>query len=432
MRSILIALMCLGGTALAADAPAGFTPLFNGKNLDGWFGWGTENPARLLTMPEPDLAALMEKSTADLNQHWKAEGDELVNDGKGLYLSTRKFYGDIELMLEYKTVAKADSGIYLRGCPQVQIWDSTEQEKFKLGADKGSGGLWNNSGGAPGKNPSAKMDKPFGEWNALKIKQIGEFVSVWLNGTQVVDHARMENYFDRSGPLPRTGPIQLQTHGGEIRWRKIFVREIPAEEANAALRKASGDTGWKTLFNGKDFDGWQGDLNGYEVLPDGVLACKKGSGGNLLAKDEYQDFIFQFEFLLPPGGNNGVAARSPAKGNPAWDGFEIQVLDDRAGQYATLKPYQYHGSIYGLVPAKRGYLRPLEEWNHEEIRFQGSKVKVTLNGTVTVDEDLAKIDRSKVEKIPKGLDRASGFLGFAGHGDPVKFRHIRVKPLTTP
>lgn len=431
MRSFLIAILGLGTCAIASDAPAGFTPLFNGKNLDGWFGWGTKNPAPLLAMPEAELTGLMEKSMADLNQHWKVENDELVNDGNGLYLSTRKFYGDIELTLEYKTVARADSGIYLRGCPQVQIWDSTEKEKFNLGADKGSGGLWNNSGGAAGKNPSRKMDKPFGEWNTVKILQVGEIVSVWMNGTRVVDHARMENYFDRAGPLPRTGPIQLQTHGGEIRWRNIFIREIPAEEANAILRE-SKETGWKQMFNGKNLDGWQGALNGYEVKPDGVLACKKGSGGSLLSKDEYKDFVFQFEFLLPPGGNNGVAARAPASGDPAWDGFEIQVLDDRAPQYANLKPYQFHGSVYGLVPAKRGYLRPLEEWNHEEIRFQCSKITVTLNGTVIVDADLAKIDRGKLERIPKGLDRASGFLGFAGHGDPVHFRNIRVKSLDTP
>src|SRR5205085_6981417 len=126
----------------------------------------------------------------------------------------------VELLIEYKTVPKADSGIYLRAAPQVQIWDYTDPSKFALGADKGSGGLWNNSKGAPGKDPLVLADRPFGEWNSFRIVQVGERTSVWLNGKLVVDHARMENTYwekDRKTPLPRTGPILLQTHGGEIR-----------------------------------------------------------------------------------------------------------------------------------------------------------------------------------------------------------------------
>lgn len=431
MRSWILSLLFCAGLSTAAPSD-GFRPLFNGRDLDGWFGWGTDNPAKLLAMTPEQLKATMEKSMEDIRKHWSVENGELVNDGHGLYLSTREFFGDFELALEYKTVPRADSGIYLRGCPQVQIWDSTEKEKFNLGADKGSGGLWNNSAGAPGKDPTALMDKPFGEWNKMRVRLVGERVSVWLNGTLVVDNARMENYFDRKGPLPARGPIQLQTHGGEIRWREVQVREIPAEEANRILNEASGNEGWKSLFDGKSLEGWQGAVQGWEVTPEGWLACKKGSGGSLLTQEEYADFIFQFEFKLPAGGNNGVAARAPLQGDPAWDGFEIQVLDDRAPQYANLKPYQFHGSVYGLVPAQRGYLRPLEEWNHQEVRFEGSKVKVTVNGTVVVDADLSRLDRSKIERIPKGLDREKGFLGFAGHNDPVVFRHIRVKKLGTP
>jgi hypothetical protein len=428
MRKLLLPFLFCAGLATAAP-PEGFRPLFNGRDLDGWFGWGTDNPAKLLAMSPEELASTMEKSMDDIRKHWTVENGELVNDGQGLYLSTREFFGDFELVLEYKTVAKADSGVYLRGCPQVQIWDSTEKEKFKLGADKGSGGLWNNSPGAPGKDPSALMDKPFGEWNKMRIRLVGELASVWLNDQLVVDNARMENYFDRKGSLPARGPIQLQTHGGEIRWREVHVREIPAEEANRILNEAAGTEGWVSLFDGKSLDGWQGDVAGWEVTPEGWVACKKGSGGSLLTKEEYADFAFQFEFFLPPGGNNGVAARAPAKGDPAWEGFEVQVLDDRHEKYANLKPYQFHGSVYGLVPARRGYLRPLSEWNHQEVRFEGSKVKVTVNGTVVVDTDLATLDRSKIGKVPKGMDRASGFLGFAGHNDPVKFRNIRVKRL---
>jgi Domain of Unknown Function (DUF1080) len=108
----------------------------------------------------------------------------------------------------------------------VQIWDYTEEAKFKLGADKGSGGLWNNSPGAPGKDPLVKADKPFGEWNKFRIIMKGENVTIYLNDKLVVDNAKLENYYDRKQPVPEKGPIQLQTHGGEIRWRNIFIKEL--------------------------------------------------------------------------------------------------------------------------------------------------------------------------------------------------------------
>ncbi len=223
---LIIAVSSLGASA-DVTPPDGFTALFNGRDLDGWWGLKTENPAKWMALSPEKLAAKKKKSIADIKKHWSVEGDELVNDGKGLYLSTGKNYRDFELRLEYKTVAKADSGIYLRGIPQVQIWDSTEAGgKWKHGADKGSGGLWNNRKGSPGKDPLVLADKPFGEWNSVRIIMVGETVTVWLNEKLVVDHARLENYFNRKGKVPETGPIQLQTHGGEIRWRNVFVREI--------------------------------------------------------------------------------------------------------------------------------------------------------------------------------------------------------------
>ncbi|MBT8044584.1 MAG: DUF1080 domain-containing protein [Verrucomicrobiae bacterium] len=216
-----------GDTGAHNTPPEGFTALFNGENLDGWFGHGTKDPRTLWKMSPEQLKAHKEKTREDIRQHWSVENGVLINDGKGLYLTTNKDYADFELMLEYKTVPKADSGIYLRGVPQVQIWDTTKAGgKWKHGADKGSGGLWNNSKGAPGKNPSKLMDKPFGEWNSMRILMKGQKVSVWLNGEKVVDNAVMENYFDRKKPIFAKGPIQLQTHGGEICWRNIFIKEL--------------------------------------------------------------------------------------------------------------------------------------------------------------------------------------------------------------
>src|SRR2546422_611275 len=226
--------------------PAGFTAPFNGNDLAGWRGGDTFDHRKWLGMPEADRTSTNAEWTTDMKKHWRAENGELINDGHGKYATTERDYGDFQLLLEYKTVPKADSGIYLRGVPQVQIWDHTETAKFPLGADKGSGGLWNNSAGAPGKDPLVLADKPFGEWNQFRIVMVGSRVSVWLNNKRVVDHAILENCYDMADqalqpqqrrPVPARGPIQLQTHGGEIRWRNVFIREIPADEANAILQK---------------------------------------------------------------------------------------------------------------------------------------------------------------------------------------------------
>lgn len=210
----------------AVTPPPGFTALYNGRDLAGWRGGDTFDHRKYLAMPEAGRATQDAAWTADMQTHWRAEGSELVNDGYGKYATTIKEYGDFELLLDYKTVPLADSGIYLRGCPQVQIWDHTNPAEFRNGADKGSGGLWNNSPGAPGKDPLVLADKPFGEWNHFRILLVGNRVSVWLNEKLVVDQAVMEHYFDRKLPIPDRGPIQLQTHGGEIRWRNVFIREI--------------------------------------------------------------------------------------------------------------------------------------------------------------------------------------------------------------
>jgi len=215
-----------GRGARTVTPPRGFTALYNGRDLSGWRGGDTFDHRKYLAMSEEDRAKQDAAWTADMQAHWRAEGAELVNDGAGKYATTIKEYGDFELLIDYKTVPRADSGIYLRGCPQVQIWDHTNPAEFKNGAEKGSGGLWNNSAGAPGKDPLVLADKPFGEWNHVRIVMVGSRVSVWLNDKLVVDQAVMENYFDRKLPVPARGPIQLQTHGGEIRWRNIFIREL--------------------------------------------------------------------------------------------------------------------------------------------------------------------------------------------------------------
>lgn len=193
---------------------------------------------------------------------------------------------------------------------------------------------------------------------------------------------------------------------------------------------AAEEEGFVSLFNGKDMTGWQGATNGYEVV-DGILACKEKSGGKLFTAKEYSDFVFRFEFKLTPGANNGIGIRAPLEGDPAYAGMEIQVLDDTADRYKNLKPYQYHGSVYGVVPCKRGHQKPVGEWNTEEITVKGSHVTVKLNGTVIVDADVVKAGTPMTmdHRDHPGLKRDSGYIGFLGHGSRVEFRNIRIKEL---
>ncbi|HIC25869.1 MAG TPA: DUF1080 domain-containing protein, partial [Gammaproteobacteria bacterium] len=394
-----------------------------------WWGLKTEDPVRWKALSADKLAEKKAASLKDIAQHWSVNGEELVNDGHGLYLSTQKNYGDFEFLVDYKTVPKADSGIYLRGIPQVQIWDSTEEAKFNIGANKGSGGLWNNSKGAPGKDPLVLADKPFGQWNSFRIIMVGERVSVWLNGKLLVDHARMENYFNRKGQIPRTGPIQLQTHGGEIRWRNVFIREIGTNEGNEILASKGGND-FKSAFNGKNFEGWAGPVKNYSVAHS-EIQCLKGKGGTIYVNEELADFSARMEFKLPPGGNNGLAIRYPGSGDTAYVGMcELQVLDDSAKKYAKLHPAQYHGSAYGMVPAARGYQRPVGEWNFQEVTVDGSRIKVELNGTLILNADLANVEKPMYDLGKfKGRLRKSGYFGFAGHGDAVSFRNISIRNI---
>ena len=419
--------------------PQGFTALFNGKDLSGWHGLKHFDPRKLNEMTDEARQAKLDEDTADAKLHWSVENGELVNDGHGAYLTTDDTFTDFELWIDYKTVARADSGIYLKGNPQVQIWDSTDESKHAIGADKGSGGLWNNSAGAKGKDPTEVADKPFGEWNRFRIIQVGATTSVWLNGKHIVDHAIMENYwtrkedsglkYNKAKPLFPNGFIQLQTHGGEIRWRNIFVKKLSSEESNSYLAEATNE-GFESIFNGKNLDGWKGAVDNYEVK-DGAIGCKAGSGGNLFYDKEYADFVAHLEFRLPPGGNNGLAIRYPGEGNAAYNGMcELQVLDGDHEKYGgRLDLRQHHGSAYGMTAAHRGFMRTPGEWNFQEVIVQGSTIKVILNGNLILDTDLSEVEEYMADSPHPGKDRTSGFFGFAGHGDAVLFRNLNIKTI---
>ncbi len=236
-RIITVTFLISLSNSQAADPqpPKGFRAIFNGKDLTGWHGM---NPHVVAKLTGAKRKSVLEQQRADFPNHWTVENGELVNDGHGPYATTDEEFGNIELRLEYKTVPGADSGIYLRGAPQVQIWDWHQKYNPKRPTRRpylGSGGLFNNTPTVLGRDPASREDKPFGQWNSFRIYQIGARTWVWLNGRPVVHGAIMENYYDRDKPLPAKGPILLQTHGGEIRWRNIFVREIGEAEGKRYL-----------------------------------------------------------------------------------------------------------------------------------------------------------------------------------------------------
>ena len=225
--SLSIAAFCLFSSVLkAADntPPQGFVALFNGKDLAGWKGLPKsplDNPIKRAEASPDDLAKAQAEADDDMRQHWSAKDGVLVFDGKGRSLATAKDYGDFELWVDWKIEPAGDSGIYLRGTPQVQIWDPSN----KSAAGVGSGGLFNNQ-----KNPSKPLtvaDKPIGQWNTFKITMVGDKVTVKLNDVLVVDNVVLENYWDREKPIFPTGQIELQNHGNTLYFKNIYLREIP-------------------------------------------------------------------------------------------------------------------------------------------------------------------------------------------------------------
>jgi hypothetical protein len=193
----------------------------------------------------------------------------------------------------------------------------------------------------------------------------------------------------------------------------------------------AAEPGFTSLFNGKDLDGWtlvKPTGKGY-VVENGVLVCPEDGGGNLLTEKEYDNFVLRVDFKLTPGGNNGIGIRAPLAGDIAYSGMEIQILDHNHPKYKDLKPWQRHGSVYNLVPAKGDALKPVGEWNQEEIVADGKRIKVTLNGKLITDADLSTVTDPEVVKKHPGMLRTSGHIGFLGHGTRVEFRNIRVKPL---
>ena len=387
----------------------GFTALFNGKDLKGWKGL-VENPVKRAEMSVQELRKAQAEADELMNTHWKVINGVLYFDGGGHSICTARDYGDFELLLEWKIERDGDSGIYLRGTPQVQIWDPNEHPE-------GSGGLFNNEKGL--NKPLLRADNPVGKWNSFRIIMRGEKVTVYLNDSLVVDNVVMENYWQREKAIYPTGPIELQAHQTPLYFRNIFIKELPPEEQLFA-----GD-----LFNGKDLSGWQiigGDEGSWKVK-DGVLFTEGEGGGWLSTIREFGNFKLELEFRVPPAGNSGVFIRAPHQGDPAYSGMEIQVLDDYAEKYSDLKPWQYTGSIYGIMPPAIRASKKANQWQKMEILCNGPKIEVMLNGQLIIDANL--IDHMNKEREHPGLKRRKGFIGLQNHSSKIEYRNIYIEEL---
>ena len=410
----------------------GFVSIFNGKDLTGWKGL-VQDPIKRSKMKPAQLAKEQIKADEQMRKDWIVEDGSLAYVGTGFdNLCTEKQYGDFEMLVDWKldpNGAEPDAGIYLRGTPQVQIWDTA---RVDVGAQVGSGGLYNNK-----KNkdiPLVVADNPLGEWNSFYIKMVGDRVTVKLNGILVVDDVILENYWDRSQPIFPIEQLELQAHGSKVWFRNIYVKELKRAEA-FQLSEQEKKEGFKVLFDGTNMYQWTGNTVDY-TIENGTISMNpsKAFGGNLYTVDEYADFIYRFEFKLTPGANNGVGIRTPMEGDAAYVGMEIQILDCEHPTYSYITPLQHHGSVYGIIPAKPDHhsaFKPAGEWNEEEIYAKGDYIRVTVNGQVINEGNIREATKNGTadKQEHPGLFNKKGHIGFLGHGSPVQFRNIRIKEL---
>jgi hypothetical protein len=303
------AILCFGilsTTTANAEAPAGFEALFNGRDLSGWKGL-VGNPQSRAKMSPEDLATAQQAADERMQAHWKVIDGVLEFDGQGDSLCTAKDYGDFEMYADWKILAAGDSGIYLRGNPQVQIWDTEHKPLEKHGANKGSGSLWNNKQHA--RFPSMKADKPVGQWNTFYIKMRGDQVTVKLNGKLVVDEVVLENFWEPGKPLPKTGQIELQNHGNTLWFRNLYIRELPAIDKSAdsaestdspTISPADGpidllENNLQHLYSWLKENKYEDPQEVYS-LEDGVLRVSGQQWGGLTTKDNYENYHMVSEF----------------------------------------------------------------------------------------------------------------------------------------
>jgi hypothetical protein len=363
-----ISVITLLGTltdSIHAEVPvSNFVQLFNGRDLSGWKGL-VADPKKRAEMSAEELAEAQKTADEQMRSHWKVVDGVLEFDGEGDSICTEKNYADFELYVDWKIMPGGDSGIYLRGIPQVQIWDPEHQSLRKHGADKGSGGLWNNQRNS--RFPLVKADKPTGEWNTFYVKMVGDRVTVKLNGKLVVDNVVLENYWERDVPIPTEGPIELQNHGSKLSFRNLVIREITNsndKKTSTVSTAISPSEGAIQLFDGQTLNGfytWLQDTkykDPREVfrVTDGMLHVTGDGYGGIITKKKYRHYHMIFEYRWgeqtwrerkDKARDSGVLIHSTgADGgyNGMWmPSIEVQVIEGGVGDFILVHGADQYG-----------------------------------------------------------------------------------------
>ncbi len=353
---------------LLNEPPQGFQPLFNGADLEGW-------------LPDPHAS-------------WRAQEGLLRFSGTEGRVRTRQHFRDFELLLDWRSDSAATAALEI-GSGHTLVLSHPRDAGVLALADAGR------------VLPRVQPVRPAGEWNSLRLRREKGTLRVWLNGIELFGGVQAV-----ADTLP--APVILHARGGRVAFRSLFLREVAR-----ATEKFSG-----FLFNGKDLSGWQevSEQPGNWQVADGVLFTEGTGGGWLATQREFGDFRLELEFRLPEGGNSGVFLRAPLQGNPAFQGLEIQILDDYAEKYAKLKPWQYCGSIYAVQAPSQRASKKAGTWQKLVIISKGPRIRVDLNGVEIIDADLVRY-MHKAAAHP-GLKRRRGFIGLQNHSTRVEYRNI--------
>src|SRR6478736_2857128 len=447
-RSFLVAMLSfiLASAIGAADntPPAGFTALFNGNDLTGWKGL-VDDPPKRARLTQEQLVHAQAKADEKMRAHWSVDDDVLVFDGAGDSLCTVKDYRDFEMLVDWKIEPNGDSGIYLRGSPQVQIWDPDS----KPAAGIGSGGLYNNKRGPH--NPLVKADHPIGQWNTFRIRMIDDKVTVWLNGQLVVDNVALENYWERGKPIYPVGQIELQSHQSRLCFRNIYIKELLAEAVSPSTDEPAASSAPKAFIDGQG-PGWVGlgetDFVNVNCDPDtwswkdGVVHCTGKPVGVLRTTKEYTNFELVAQWKhLQSAGNSGIfvwADPDSIKDLPQGKFpkcLELQVLDHgykeqyeksgkRADWFTTngdlipvngfkMNPFEPRSPDGSRSFPRKNLSRAFGQWNHYYARAINGEVRLWVNG-----EEVSGATECK----PSG-----GYICLESEGAPIDFKEIRVR-----
>lgn len=365
-----------------------------------------------------------------MSQYWKQENGVISYlGGEASAIAAPGSYENFEMWIDFRSAGKA--GLALRSTNRIG-----------LGDDAGSGAATGNQTYAS--TPSVNADNGKGEWNTLYIKMVDDRITIEVNGRTVTDNVILENTCEPDKAVPASGAIELLGEGDTVDFRNILLHELPATPL-FELSQEEAEEGYEVLFDGRSLHNWTGNTTNY-VPQDGTIyvTAQYGGKGNLYTKKEYSDFVLRFEFrFLREGVNNGIGIRTPMGVDAAYHGMEIQVLDHDAPIYKNLRIYQQHGSVYGIIPAKRIKFGALGTWNVEEIRAVGDHITVTVNGEVILDGNIREacqghnVSEDGSKKNPytvdhrnhPGLFNKKGHIGLLGHGPGIQFRNIRILDL---